>query len=336
MNLRVNLRVFLNAVLVTLVLFIPWEWYFGQVEHWPVGHDVSSKDLWADWRGRVNDLDADDIVILGSSRGHFDLNIHLWDSITGKRPIMLAYPGSSPLHPIEDIIDHSSFDGLLVISTAPGLFYTMKGTWAANQGKDLVDHYYDRTYAQKFNGFLIQQIDPHFAFTQSDVSLKSLLERISLPNRDSVRPPLVWPPMVRMDKNRNIRMIPQMETDSALQKQQTDIWFNPDPKNRLKDSIASVLGHYVNLVKKFKDRGGRVAFIRPPVTEYYLETETRLYPREEYWNRLLRESGCPGHHFEDNTETRVMIPPEWSHLNRKDADRYTQIIIGFLQDNNLL
>lgn len=43
--------------------------------------------MWADWRAKVDDLSSDDVLILGSSRGHFDLNIHLWDSITGNRPV---------------------------------------------------------------------------------------------------------------------------------------------------------------------------------------------------------------------------------------------------------
>lgn len=336
MQSRVSLRVFLFALLVSLLLFLPWEWYFSEVEPWPKGHDVGSKDLWADWRARVDDLDSRDVVILGSSRGHFDLNIHLWDSLTGRRPVMLAFPGSSPFHPVEDLVENSRFDGLLVISTAPGLFYTMRGSWGANEGKKLVDHYNGRTYAQKFNAILEQQIDPHFSFTQGDLRLKHLLERISLPDRESVRPPLVWPPMVTMDKFRNIRMIPEMETDTALQRQQTDIWFNPDPKNRYADSIPQVLGHYVELVRKFKERGGRVAFIRPPVTYYYLETETKLYPREAYWDRMLRECGSPGHHYQDDPETNAMIPPEWSHLNRRDSDRYTEIIVAFLQKHGLL
>lgn len=337
MNSEIKLKDFLIALAIGITLLIPYEYYMHNVEHWPKGYDVSSYDMWADWRGKVNDLSEDDIIIVGSSRGHFDINIHLWDSITGRRPIMLAFPGSSPYHIIEDLVEKSDFKGLLVISTAPGLFYVMEGSWGANQGKSIVDHYYNRTYAQRFSHEVYKFIDPLFGYTQgNDLNLSNLKDRIPLENREGVRGEIIWPPMVTMDKYRNIRMIPQMETDTVLQKQQTDIWFSPDPKNRYADSIDVVLGFYVDMVKKHQEKGGKVAFIRPPVADYYLEMEPRLYPREKYWDRMLKESNSLGFHYDDHEKTKGMEPPEWSHLNRKDADTFTKSVIDFFKANNLL
>ncbi|MGB0429329.1 MAG: hypothetical protein ACPGLV_02560 [Bacteroidia bacterium] len=337
MRSEITKKDFFVALAIGIALLIPYEYYMKTVEYWPAGYDVASYDMWADWRGKVDDLSEDDIVIVGSSRGHFDINIHLWDSITGVRPIMLAYPGSSPYHIIEDLVEKSDFKGLLVISTAPGLFYTIEGSWGANQGKTLVDHYYNRTYAQRFSNEVYKLIDPLFSYTQgTDLNLTSLKDRIPLKNREGVHGERIWPPMVNMDKYRNVRMIKQMETDSALQKQQTDIWFSPNPKNKYADSVDTVLGFYVNLVKKHKEKGGRVAFIRPPVSDYYLEMEPRLYPREKYWDRMLKESSCIGFHFKDHTKTQNMEPPEWSHLNRNDADIFTESVIEFVKANQLL
>lgn len=306
------------------------------MEFWPASHDESSLDLWADWRGKIDDLSNDDVVILGSSRGHFDLNIHLWDSITGRRPVMLAYPGSSPFNIVEDVVENSNFKGLLIISVAPGLFYTRRGSWPANTGKSLVDHYNDRTYAQKFSGAIFQFVDPIFSYVAIELSLKNLINRLPFENRDSVDAPPIWQPMVTMDKYRNVRMMPDMETDTILQGQMKALWFNPDPKNEYADSIELVLGHYTDLIAKFEAKGGQVAFIRPPVVDYFLETETRLFPREKYWDRLLEKCGCKGYHYRDDSVSKEMIPPEWSHLNRKDSDTYTKIIIDLLKKDQLL
>ena len=209
-------------------------------------------------------------------------------------------------------------------------------SWGADRGKAFVDHYYDRTYAQAFNQKVYQYIDPHFSYLQQELSLKNLVDRLPFPKRDSVRNPEIWPPMVTMDINRNVRMIPEMETDTVLQRIQKDIWFNPDPKNRYKDSIDVIMDYYVGLVEKFQSRGGRVAFIRAPITGYYLETEPRLFPREEYWDRLLNECNCTGYHYADHPATRQMDPPEWSHLNRADSDTYTRLLVEFLIEDNLL
>ncbi len=315
---------------------LAYNWYFRTIEHWPAGHDLESLDVWADQRSHVKNLDSEDVIILGSSRAHFDLNIHLWDSITGRRPLQLAYPGSSPYIPLEDIVRNTEFDGLLLIGVSPGLFFTIRNSWGAGRGKAFVNHYENRTYAQILNQRVYDFVDPHFNFLQGELGLEKLLERKLFPNRDSVRHPDIWPPMVQMDKYRNIRMIPEMETDSLLQQRQKDIWYNPKPKNRYVDSLDAIMDHYVGLVKKFQARGGKVAFIRAPVSGYYTETENQLYPRPDYWDRLIEDCGCPGYHYLDHPETRDMIPPEWSHLNRRDSDTYTRVIINLLKQDQLI
>ncbi|MBT8190880.1 MAG: hypothetical protein KJO29_10670, partial [Bacteroidia bacterium] len=293
MKTKPNKKIFFTALGIAIILLIPYEWYFAKVEQWPKGYDSESLDTWADQRAYLDDMDSKDVVILGSSRIHFDINIHLWDSITGRQPLQLAYPGSSPYHPVEDLVEKSEFNGLLLIGIAPGLFFTMENSWGANRGKAFVDHYHKRTYAQIFNQHIYDYIVPHFSYLKEGLSIKMLIERIRLPNRDSLKHPDIWPPMVAMDKNRNIRMISLMENDSVTQKRQTDIWFNPNPKNRFRDSIDVIMDHYVGLFQKFKERGGQVVFLRPPYTAYYMDTESRLYPREEYWDRILDECDCP-------------------------------------------
>ena len=336
MNHNINLRSFLIALGIALCLLAVYEWYFRSVEHWAPGYD-NNAELWALWRGEVETLSSDDVVILGSSRGHFDINIHLWDSITGHRPVMLAIPGGSPYYTFEDIVERSTFRGLIVLSTAPGLFYTLGTSGGALWVKsDMVDYYYKQTYAQKFSYWVYQWIDPWFAYTDPDINLRSLINRLPFPNRDSVENGVVWPPMVRMDRYRGIRMIPEMETDTALQGRQTRIWDRPEWKNEFADSADVIINHYVSLAKKLQAKGGRVAFIRPPVTGQYLKHEPEMYPRAQYWDRMLRESGCKGYHFQDYPETRDMVPPEWSHLNRRDADIYTRTIIALLQKDQII
>jgi hypothetical protein len=97
-----------------------------------------------------------------------------------------------------------------------------------------------------------------------------------------------------------------------------------------------ILNHYASLAQTFQARGGRVAYIRPPVTGEYLEHEPKLWPREQYWDELLKRSGAKGYHYDDYPETMDMIPPEWSHLNRRDSDIYTRTLIKLLQQDGLL
>ena|GEM_PF-200258 len=208
-------------------------------------------DNWADQRKKVAQLSEDDVVLLGSSRLHFDTNIDLWDSLTGRQPLQLAYPGSSPFVTLEDIVKKSDFKGLIVVGVSPGLFFTVGSGWSVRRSQAFIDHYYERTYAQVLNQYLYNFVDPHFAYLREDLTLTQLIERWQFLNRDSIQAPPIWPPMVKMDKNRGVRMLLGMETDTVLQRRQKDIWFNPNPKNRYVDSSHVILQHYAALMHLF-------------------------------------------------------------------------------------
>ena len=331
-----NSKLFIYSFSLAILLLCIHEYYFRVIEGFSPGYDVENLDYWAEQRAKVDNLSSKDIIIIGSSRAHFDININLWDSITDTKPLMLAYPGSSPLLALDDLVKKSQFNGLIVLGVSPGLFFGMRDSWGSGRIKKAIDQYYDRTYAQALNHILYKLPDNNLGYVNQSISLAEIFASIKFPKRDSVITPVIWPPMIHMDENRNIRMLPIMENDTTIQRRQKDIWFNPNPKNRYADSLQVILNDYIGLIKLFKERGGRVAFIRPPVTDYYLKTEGKLFPRESYWDELIRQSGCPGYHFADYQSTKNMVPPEWSHLNRKDSDTYTKTIIQLLKQDNLL
>ena len=328
---------FILAISIALGLLIPYEWFWRVQEGFPQAYDLENLDYWADWRKKLDQLDSNDVVIIGSSRAHFDINIHLWDSITGRKPIMLAYPGGSPHPIIQDVIKNSDFTGTLVVGVAPGLFFTHADGWSANRARKLVNNYENRTYAKQFNHFLYQYLDPQLSYINEGLSYKSLVERLPFPNRDSVETPLVWPPMVAMDEYRNIRMLDRMEHDTAIQNLQKKIWSpKTNMKNRIEDQLDTIMFHYVNLSHQFQSRGGKLVYIRAPVTGDYAEHEPLLFPRKEYWDRLIQESKANGYHFLDYDITKNMDPPEWSHLSKEDSDIYTRWLVQQLQKDKLL
>jgi hypothetical protein len=336
MQPKVTLRLLLVSFSVALLLLAAHEWYFRTVEHWDPGYDDNA-ELWSYWRGEIEDLSAEDVVIIGSSRIHFNTNLTLWDSITGRRPVMLATPGSSPYYVIEDIVENSSFNGLLLVGVSSGLFFTVSDSYGATWIKrDRVDYYYRQTYAQSFSEWVYKWIDPYFAYTDPEINLKSLIRRLPLRDRDSVFKAPIWPAMVSMNKYRSVRMVPEMETDTSHQNIQKKIWGRFGFSNNHADSIESIFNHYLPLIKKFKEKGGRIAFVSSPVTGPYLKNDTENFQREKYWDRLIQESNCPGYHFQDYPELKFMDPPEWSHLNRRDADIFTKTIVRELQKDDIL
>ena len=74
--------------------------------------------------------------------------------------------------------------------------------------------------------------------------------------------------------------------------------------------------------------------MRLPRARFY-EREAQQVPRDQTWDRLLRETGAFGIHFEDYPEMRDLDVPEWSHLSRESATRFTRDYVGVLRERNV-
>lgn len=336
MNPDLTPKTFFTALALAILLLIPWELYWRDVQGFKPGFDENA-ELWTRNRALVDKLSEEDIVILGSSRGHFDINIHLVDSMTGIRPVMLAIPGSSPYYIMQDIVEKTDFNGLLILSVAHGLFFSPPFARPAKWVKEeRVDFFYKQSPASKFSQWVYMGIDPRLGYLTEEASYSKLVHFLPFPNRDSVEHEPIWPPMVVFDRYRNVRMLESMETDTVMQNRQKAIWksFKGPPPDSA--TVAGVMQHYTRLAAQFKARGGRLAIICPPVTGYYLEGNRRVFPRDRFWDPLIEATGAVGYHFEDYPEMRAMNPPEWSHLNRREADIYTRMLVSLLRRDSLL
>ena len=88
-------------------------------------------------------------------------------------------------------------------------------------------------------------------------------------------------------------------------------------------------------VKALRARGVSVVFVRAPSSGPYLDNERRDFPRERTWDVLLERSGAPGVHFEDHVELQGLTTPEWSHLNRADAEKFTRALAAIIERDGL-
>jgi hypothetical protein len=67
----------------------------------------------------------------------------------------------------------------------------------------------------------------------------------------------------------------------------------------------------------------QVLFVRMPSDGEFLAYENRYFPRKRTWDALLSATGAPGIHFEDYPDLQGYYLPEWSHMTRPGAERFT-------------
>ena len=84
-------------------------------------------------------------------------------------------------------------------------------------------------------------------------------------------------------------------------------------------------------VQKFRARGGKIVFVRFPVSGKLKKLEDKETPRAGMWTRLLKETWAPGIYFEDYPELASFTCPEWSHLSAEDSVEFSRRLIPHLR-----
>jgi len=320
-----------GALAIFLALLGGWEAYWRSYGVTPGIRNDSG--LWAIQRRRIDAGEGDATVIVGSSRPFFDIQLPVWERLDGRRPIQLAFEGTSPLAFVEDLADDPRFTGRLIIGIDPQVFFL-----ARTGHHDALEYTRRQSPSQRIGQWLsMHLIEPYLAFDDADFALETVLARQHWPQR----PGRTWLPDVRKLSNheadRNTSMWSKVAEDPQYRALVRAIWhqrFAPamdPPPEQLRKTIQEQIERMAQAVAKLRARGARVLLLRSPSDGEYLAYETRLFPRAQTWDALVAASGVPGVHFQDYPELQGYYLPEWSHMTRAEAERYTVALYGVIQ-----
>ncbi|MBA2500292.1 MAG: hypothetical protein H0V30_11250 [Chitinophagaceae bacterium] len=324
----------LMALLLVVFFIAGWEWYWRS-KGMPVAFN-DDEALWANSRAQVYKSQKESTVFIGSSRIKFDLDIPAWQSLTGEEAIQLAIVGTNPVPLLEDLANDVKFKGKLIIDVTEPLFFSVAPPASASAVKG-INYYKKQTPSQKFSSRLNYALESKFVFLEENkYAVNALLSDLEVPNRQGVFSFPVFPKGFEVTNyNRQTYMADDFLNDPKQIKKQTDNWmllgsiFAAPPIKG--DTLTQYLNRVKSAVDKIKSRGGQVLFVRTPASGP-MEVGTRAgYPRDQYWDQLLKYTNSPGIHYEDYPETSGFICPEWSHLAPKDAVTYTQHLIKTLR-----
>ena len=260
--------------------------------------------LWSDKRARVYQPGEKATVFIGSSRIKFDLDIPTWESLTGTEAVQLACVGSNPVPLLQDLANDKNFKGRLVVDVTEILFFSTAPP-NLELPLDAIKYYKDRTPAQRASFALNHVVESQLAFLDKDnFSLNAYLNKIPLKDRPGVFkfPTFPWQ-FERILFSRQETMVPEFLIDTNLHRRVTDIWVFFQKNSKEPPATGSKLDSILNIVKlsadKIKARGGTVFFVRTPSSGPFWQGEQQGFPRDKYWDRILKETGCDGLHFID-------------------------------------
>jgi hypothetical protein len=329
------------VVLIMIGATAAWEMYCRSIGYGPTLND--NEDLWTQARRRVK---PESIVIIGDSRAWFDLDLDELQKGLGKRPVQLAAGGSCAYPVLTDLANDERFHGTIICSVVPRMFFAPPGSPPMERSEKAVRRYHTQTWAQRTSQYLAIPLEESVAFLkQEELTLDDLLKRLPIPNRvGALVPPPLPPYFQSVDRERRARMIEQCAQPGELQSRIQQIWlplFTPPPpptyipkaafveqmtkakEDRFRDTIAAI--------SKLRARGGKIVFVRFPLSGELKALEDRITPRSDIWDSLLKRTGTPGIYFEDYSELSSFNCPEWSHLSAGDSVEFTKRLVPHLR-----
>lgn len=339
MNLKQSLII---AVALGIMAIGAWELYWRSQGLEPNIDD--NKNLWANQRSKLENFDDKTVVIIGSSRILYDIQVDIWKEQTQTNPVMLATQGASPLPVFKDIVENTDFNGMLIIGVTPPLLFatTYPGAEFMKRSQSLVDYYYNRTYAQRINHKLSVPLQKNLAFIRdgdeswdSDVDLKTLLKQIHLNERSGP----FYPPFYNFEEitlERHMKMPERMVTDTAYANTVKKVWTAilsgdfPPPERE------ATIQAFAELAEQFKQKGGKLILVRCPSDGLFKEVESKGFPREQFWDQLVLKTDAKAYNYLDYEQFQNLLLPEWSHLATKDAQFFTKELIKIMKKDKVL
>jgi hypothetical protein len=320
-------KMMVAVLVVTSVLLLGWEISMRNLGL-TAGDLDDDRDYWVEERRRLDRLPPDSVVIIGDSRILFGTELSRWQQLTGRRPVQLALPATSSLPFLHDLAEDERFSGLVVIGISePSLFTDDYGFRVS-----VLKYLKDQSLSQRSGHFLHKEASRRLAFLDSNYKLFDLLERLDWPVRPGVEPLQVWKISEAYDQ-RQLYLWDRVATDPRLNAHARYVWqqyWIGDPTTQ--DTVDRTIAKAKVDIDRIRARGGEVVWLRAPSAGHLRDVERVRFPRATGWDRLLRETGTFGVHFEDYPQMQNLEIPEWSHLSKTGAQAYTDAYVKVLMD----
>lgn len=312
---------FLTGLLLAFLLLSVWEISWRVAGFQPVIED--DLGIWAVKRLAVQKEKGSDVVLLGASRMQLDVDPRIVFAETGRKALMLAIDGSSPLPVLADLAENTDFDGLVLCSLLP--------QWLADAGEDRgrSAKWVRKFHRQKWSSWIETRLSlflqSHFVFRYPGLLPNELWTNFLAGEMPD--PP--YAPM-RMDRYRPADYsrtdIERLRLARVRRQQEIVDAARPLKEKEFQYRIEQIEG----MVGKIRQRGGKVVFLRLPSSGETFDLEEQTWPRNKYWDRFAAKISARTLHFADYPALASFNCPDGSHLGYRDAESFTRFLVKIL------
>jgi hypothetical protein len=322
--LRPWVRIGTCVFFAVALLLAGWEWNARRNLGLRAGDIGDSPQAWAEARRAA---DTSQVAIVGDSRILFDTDQARFEALTGVRPTQVAFVGTNSRTLLEHFANDPKFHGLLLVGMADTMYFGMP---VIGVGGPAVHNYAKNDKPSQLTGLWIDRwLQKYFAFMDAEYRLSNLTNRgLDHGWRKKVDSPYedVWK-ISETFPRRQYFMWNRIETDAYLRGHARHAWDGFNGPNIPPALANKVIARTAEAVRRIRDRGGDVIFIRPPSAPELRVNEQRRIPKALGWDRLLVGANAKGIHADDLPQAQKLVLPEFSHLSRKCATVFTDAYV---------
>ncbi len=281
-----------------------------------------SQDLWYFWRQRVYRPDGKVIVLAGTSRIRADISLRtMRECLPDYRIVQLGLNGAdSCVGLLSDLALDEAFRGVVVCELDTPLLQRLR--WEAHSS---FFNYRPPSRLAHFEALADAWMGGYFVVRDFPFRLRAVLQRLVSPHIDEEpgRPCQTFRRESQYDfaRVRDLNRFRRRDFD-AHRRRYEQAEFRPWRDLAGKDTLDVDA-----LVRRVQKRGGRVVFLRAPSTGEHWQLEKRFHPKSENWDRFAQLTGGLCIHFQDLPDMRTFNCPDGSHLDVRDAPRFTRAFV---------
>jgi hypothetical protein len=312
-------KTWMFALLILIGVLGSWEGFWRAQGFRPSIED--DMPLWHLARSRVSKETR--IVFVGSSRIQLGLHPDVFTEATGIIPVNLSIDGNPPYPVLRDLADDPDFSGLVICSILPR--WLAEKRYEGSRASKWVRKYYTRTPLSGIDARLSLWVQRTFVFRYPGLSPEKSAKQFQ--KGDQPRPP--YAPM-RPDRFREARFTPEdiprmLASRIKLERAAMEDAEQISPRE-FQERLASLDAD----VRKIRQRGGDVVFIRMPSSGAIRDLEAAAWPRERYWDVLAGSVSASAIHFEYFDGLRDFQCADGSHLDVDQAREFTLQLLKLL------
>lgn len=331
------------AGLIAITAVIILEERLSQLGYQPTISDSSAR--WLKERARASELGERALILVGASRIQLGMDLDVLRARTGLEPVQLALDGSAFTPILEGLAKDPSIRGTILVD------YYDHAVGARGGGAEQMQRRYEkmgefRRYiaqpAQEIEEGLTQWLKEHLrAYADGTKPITALSWRAIPGNRAQPQYLVTRPDRARLADYSLVSM-----PDFYFQRVIRTLGENLNPRSpgieaELARKISAIspvnnsaflretqiIAHTLSTIRS---HGGKVIFVAMPTSGMVQEIEKQRYPREQFWDKFLNESGAKGIHSAYEPGLKSFMCPDGSHLDAQDRARFTQTLIKVL------